>query len=1024
MPLQLLPLSRVNSRSLFVITVLFCFHIFQGCSSRNDASSNSEQPSTIDFDPHLPENALKGLTIAGGLEVKPFATEPMLINPTNMDVDDKGRVWITEAYNYRPEINRNPTKPEGDRIMILEDLNNDGRADTAKVFYQGPEINAPLGVCVLGNRVIISQSPYVWSFYDDDGDDKADRKEIMFQGIGGVQHDHGVHSFIFGPDGKLYFTFGNAGETLRDKNGKVVKDQDGDEIGPKKYTQGMLFRCNTDGSGVEVLGDNFRNNYEAAVDSYGGIWQSDNDDDGNRGTRINYILPYGNYGYTDEITGAGWQASRTNMEDSIPLKHWHLNDPGVVPNLLQTFAGSPTGMVIYEGTLLPKKFQEQMIHCDAGPNVVRSYPVKNNGAGYSASIENILKGEKDQWFRPADITIAPDGSLFIADWYDPGVGGHQAGDQQRGRVYRVAPNGHAYTKMHSDYNSVKGALDALQNPNGSTRYQAFSSLLKMGEKAVPSLEELWQQGSPVMRARAFWVLVKMKAGANKKYFVEAVKDNDPHIRMMAVRAAKQDGKQLLYVLNALVHDADVQVRRECAIALHHVKRNEAAALWATLAAQHDGNDRWYLEALGIGAEDQWDKFYTAYVNMVKDPLAHKGGRDITWRARSENAVQSLAMLANDQSVDLQQRLRYFRAFDFHKGPAKNKFLVQMLENRKESSREKDKLILHHLDPASVKSSSTTSRILNEVIDQVQGSPEYVELVKRYGLHSQNPGLLKLAIEKNNDAIGRDAAGLLLEQDGISLASQVIDKHDSSSYALINSLSRVGSKKSIDIMEKIIVSSRHPAGMRKYAAQRIGKSWGGEERVLELLAKHKVTGDLIEDVVESVSQAWRGAIRDSAASYLPETAKAARKKDPTMNELATLKADASNGKKVFIHQCALCHTAANEGKDFGPSLKQIGAKLPKEGLLDAILHPSAGINFGYEGWQFNMKDGSVYTGIVASKTETDIVLKYPGGSTQSIKTADVKSSVQQKESMMPAGLQHSMSRQEMADLLEFLKLQGN
>ena len=138
-------------------------------------------------------------------------------------------------------------------------------------------------------------------------------------------------------------------------------------------------------------------------------------------------MQYGNYGYTDEMTGAGWQANRTNIEDSIPLRHWHLNDPGAVPNLLQTFAGSPTGMVVYEGSLLPAEFHGQMIHCDAGPNVVRSYPVKKEGAGYTAETINILKGEKDQWFRPADVCVAPDGSLIVADWYDPGVGGHAAG---------------------------------------------------------------------------------------------------------------------------------------------------------------------------------------------------------------------------------------------------------------------------------------------------------------------------------------------------------------------------------------------------------------------------------------------------------------------------------------------------------------------------------------------------------------------------------------------------------------------
>src|SRR5690606_36427243 len=127
----------------------------------------------------------------------------------------------------------------------------------------------------------------------------------------------------------------------------------------------------------------------------------------NRGVRINYVMDYGNYGYTDEISGAGWSTRRINIEDSIPLRHWHLNDPGVVPNLLQTGSGSPTGIVVYEGTLLPERFQNQMIHCEPGHNVVRAYPVKRDGAGYSATIENILKGEDDQWFRPSDVCVAP-----------------------------------------------------------------------------------------------------------------------------------------------------------------------------------------------------------------------------------------------------------------------------------------------------------------------------------------------------------------------------------------------------------------------------------------------------------------------------------------------------------------------------------------------------------------------------------------------------------------------------------------
>jgi glucose/arabinose dehydrogenase len=110
------------------------------------------------------------LQVPEGLELKPFAVEPMLINPTNIDVDSKGRVWVLEAYNYRPGINGNPTNPQGDRILILEDTDGDGQADSRKVFYQSPELNAPLGIAVLDSMVIVSQSPYIWKMFDDNRD--------------------------------------------------------------------------------------------------------------------------------------------------------------------------------------------------------------------------------------------------------------------------------------------------------------------------------------------------------------------------------------------------------------------------------------------------------------------------------------------------------------------------------------------------------------------------------------------------------------------------------------------------------------------------------------------------------------------------------------------------------------------------------------------------------------------------------------------------------------------------------------
>jgi glucose/arabinose dehydrogenase len=142
-----------------------------------------------------------------------------------------------------------------------------------------------------------------------------------------------------------------------------------------------------------------------------------------------------------------------------------------VPNLLQTGAGSPTGICVYEGDLLPKIFHGALIHCDAGPSVVRAYITKPDGAGYTAEIVNILQGARDNWFRPSDVCVAPDGSLIVADWYDPGVGGHRQGDVDRGRLFRVAPPGAKYTMPQVDVSTVEGAIAALKSPNQATRYR-------------------------------------------------------------------------------------------------------------------------------------------------------------------------------------------------------------------------------------------------------------------------------------------------------------------------------------------------------------------------------------------------------------------------------------------------------------------------------------------------------------------------------------------------------------------------
>ncbi len=964
---------------------------------------------------HEATHALKGLQIDPELEITTFATEPMLKNPTNMDIDSKGRVWITEAFNYRPAIAGNPVNPAGDRIIILEDTNGDGKADNEKVFYQSPELNAPLGIAVLDSMVIVAQSPYIWKFFDDNHDDKADRKEIMFQGIGGEQHDHGAHAFTFGPDGKLYFNLGNEGKQLLDAKGKPVLDQDGDEIGPKKYKQGMVFRCNLDGSQVECLGQNFRNNFEVAVDSYGAMWQSDNDDDGNKGVRINSVFEHGNYGYTDEMTGEGWYVQRTNMEKEVPLQHWHLNDPGVVPNLLQTGSGSPTGILVYEGNLLPSKFQNQIIHADAGPNVVRAYPTKAQGAGYSASILNLVEGVKDQWFRPADVTVAPDGSLFIADWYDPGVGGHQAGDQNKGRIYRISPKNTPYFVKKTRLDSPIGAITALFNSNLATRYLGYKALQQMGEKAQKDIASIFQsETNPRLKARLFWILAQGTDGLS--YIDKALNNPSEEWRMMAIRAAKMRPFSTWKALaHRAVNDANVQVKRELAIALHHVKDAEADDIWAKLASQHTGTDRWYLEALGIGADKLWESRLTAY--LATKPADSPAFRDIIFRSRTELANSYIFQYLKE-SKPLDEKLRYFRALDFIPGEQKSVLLVDLINKDLKNDPAATLVAIRHLSPAYVQKNELAKKTLIKLLPK-DNIDEYTKLIEKYNLAELKPDLMTVILSNKG---GRQAAKALyaLPNGGQFIKTSFEKGNNSVKRSIIDAIRWQGNKESIALLSQTLQNTKLDLIVRKDAAKGIGNSYpAGEDFVLQSLKDKKIPENLIPSVVESVSKAWRKGVRLEANGYLSGAQSASKTKHPPLNDLINLKGVAKNGIKVFVEQCAMCHQINNEGIDFGPKLSEIGSKLSKEGMYLSILHPNAGIGFGYESFEITTKKGDVYQGIITSKNETDIILKLPGGSVQNFKTSALKSVKQLDNSMMPDGLADGLSTSELSDLVEYL-----
>lgn len=969
-------------------------------------------PATAQLDP---EQALEVLEVADGLELTQFASEPMLVSPTNLDIDARGRVWVIEVTNYRG--NRG-SRPDGDRILILEDTDGDGVADDSKVFYQGTDIDSAMGIAVLGDRVIVTCSPNVIVFRDEDGDDKADPDpQLLFTNTGTEQGDHSAHSFVFGPDGRLYWNFGNSGRQVCDANGNIVVDQAGNEVrdNGKPYRGGMVFRCDLDGKNLETLGHNFRNNYEVAVDSFGTVWQSDNDDDGNESVRLNYVMEFGNFGYRDEIDGSSWREWRLGQSGEIPERHWHQNDPGVVPNFIISGAGSPCGITVYEGDLLPEIFRNQVIHCDAGPRKVRAFTATRDGAGYKGEMIDLINGEADPWFRPVDAAVAPDGSVFVTDWYDPVVGGNGMGDLLRGRIYRIAPVDADYENPEIDVSTAESAVDTLQSPNIAARYLAWDAMQEFGYSK--ELGSLLVHKNPRMRARGLWLMSSFEGRATEAVALAGF-DPDEDIRALAVRIARARGLDVVKVIRSLARDRSPLVRRECAIGLRFESGASADQLWARLAEKHEGGDRWYLEALGIGADLSWDSRFAAWREIVGDTWnLGAGSREIVWRSRAKDSAELLATLALESDPARDPYDSYVRAFHFLPDrEAAKAALLKVFDSPNLALTFAASVDLTYEDLAS---DPNRIALVSSLIQALDGTPELVRLVGSLGISTADPNLLKFALAQPDHPEAARAIQLLDANQQL-LRRQLYSSEAADAVSLLKLLGRGGGEKSNRLLLNVVQDSTEKRELRLAAIEALLLNEPGADQLFAAGQQ----GDFPKEFAKAAVDAFQRSRFRHMASQAPRVFGVEAPPAPGLppiRELMQLEGDAGRGKTVFQNAvCATCHQINGEFVNFGPDLSKIGVKLGKDALFDSILTPDQTISNGYEGVVVELDGGEKISGFVISQTSESLTLKTPGGLNRTLAAAEIASQTQMENSLMPGGLGETLTAQEIADLVAYLE----
>ncbi|HEX7859807.1 MAG TPA: PVC-type heme-binding CxxCH protein [Verrucomicrobiae bacterium] len=549
------------------------------------------------------ELTMKRFELPAGFKVELIAAEPHLANPVAFDIDHQGRFWVSETFRLHAGVTdirgknswldedlasrtvedrismmkrhegENFAKYElnSDRLKLLLDTNGDGKVDKSTVFADGFNTAADgiaSGVLARDGKVWFANIPNLWSFTDSNGDGVAEERKSLHYGfgvrVGFLGHD--LHGLIMGPDGKLYFTIGDRGSNIK-VDGKTVGNPD----------TGCVFRCNPDGSELEVFAYGLRNPQELAFDQYGNLFTGDNNSDGGDRARIVHLVEGADSGWR-----IGWQfLERPNARGAWNSeKMWHpQNDeqPAYIIPPITNLTDGPSGFAFNPGTGLPEKYRNNFFlvdfHGGKGSGVY-AFTLKPKGAGFT-----MAAAEKFVWETlPTDVAFGLDGGLYVLDWVQ---GWGMTG---KGRIYRVF---HSETDQQKIVAETKKLLSEgvkersnrelerlLAHVDMRVRQEAQFELVKRGAKGANVLAAAARKSdSQLARIHAIWGLTQLARGAVGeerdelvKQIIGLAKDKDAEVRAQVAKAigdAKISGA--VAQVKALLVDDSARVRMFAAI---------------------------------------------------------------------------------------------------------------------------------------------------------------------------------------------------------------------------------------------------------------------------------------------------------------------------------------------------------------------------------------------------------------------------------------------------------------------------
>ncbi len=970
------------------------------------------------------KNALSTYQVADGFKIELIASEPLISDPVDMEIDEYGRMYVVEMHGY--PLDRSGTG----KIILLSDSNADGVMDKRTVFAEGLEL--PNSIMRWKKGVLVTDAPNVLYLEDTNGDGKADVKDTLLTGFALTNPQHNVNNPVYGLDNWIYLAHQGSVSTQKykedfgDEGSEIVFTSSPSSPRLPKNANGLSVRFRPDQKQIEMMASNCQ--FGHTFDEWGRWFGCNNS----------------NQGYQEVIANRYFKRNPAlPISDAVQDMSDHLNAPEVFPTTIhpdrQLLSGvgvmtAGSGLTAYLGGEFPEPYNKNVTFI-AEPvyNLVHVDVLKDSGTSFIAS--RILEQKEflsstDAWARPVNFYVGPDGDLYVLDYYRKVIESPEwmadeavaAGDlyagSDKGRIFRITPTDGKkadWTKgLKLGDASDNELIENLANKNNWWRLNAQRLLVDRGDKkSIPGLIAMARNtSSDVGRLHALWTLEGMGA-LDPSVITEALSDPVAGIRENAIRLAElhlSSAPQLTDALFSLQTDPDPKVRFQLLLTLGFVNTPQSLESRTKLLFA-DIDDKWVqIAALSAGAET------SSLLNVVLE------------RFRSEipaysSLVQRLTSMIGitgdaDHIYQLIQKATTTDDINLKSNVAILEGLSRGLKNRKSPL-----MIPPNLQKRLVRT------FFENNSSQIRNASYHVLKVR--GISEET--LKDQSIER----------ALLIIKDTTQKADRRADA--------IDFLSLGDPASHVPLLEKILVP-QEPSLVQLAAVRTLNLVPGTSASQYIILQWPKLTPEIRDAAIEtflgkpervtllltameqglisptSVSF-WGGVglmmqtdttLRNRARAIFTRSQEEGKKVNEKYQNALELTGDQVHGRAVYAASCVICHQVRGEfGIAIGPDLGTVH-NWTKEDIMANILDPNLSIAAGFDLWNVELNTGESVQGIIKSETPTAITLVYSGKNDRTINRQEIKSLTTVNVSAMPSGLEKSIDQQQMADLLSFLR----